>query len=186
MGEPAFRTIDGAAQRCGQYVWVERRLFDLAGARAAAGGDPGARVCLSVLSRRRALLAALWEERLPVRAGIDPEAFVAPPPGPLAAALELLGATPSAPDQLAGLVTVVFPRLLASYEEEGAGASPVSEAPTVAASGLSARVTREDIEEGRSVLERLDPGLRTVTIPTGICQELDRQFQGCSGVFPGA
>ena len=186
MGEPRFRGIDELAQRCGHYAWTERRLFELAGTVAAGPGRPVARVVLSVVSRRRAALAAQWEERLPVRDGVDRGALVAAPPGRLATALDALAGAPSADDFVAGLVTVLLPRLLAAYEDDRVSASPVAEGPVIATLDLSACVTRDDMEDGRALLAGAPPPGSHVTELTEFCQDLNRQFQGGHGVFPGA
>ena len=95
-----LRGIDELAALVGAYCWVERRIFQIAGAWACSPDDAPAapgdrahdelRVWCAALSRRHGSLAGCWAERLPVRAGVDPDGLVAPPAGPLPAALAVL------------------------------------------------------------------------------------------------
>lgn len=169
-----FRTIGELAERCGQYCWIENRLFaltgtwasapDAAGAAGAAGaveaaGSAGAieaeiRVVCSAMSSWHGFVAGQWWDRLPVRAGVDPAALVVPPPGPFAPALGLLEADADLMGALGGLAEQILPVLLGVYDEHLAGASPVSEAPVRALLGLVRPQLTLEIERGREVLRR--------------------------------
>jgi hypothetical protein len=133
--EAAFRSIDELAERCGGYCWVEQCLFEVTGAWACEEADPGLRVFLSSFSRQHGLLAAEWYDRLPVRAGVDRAALVKPPAGPLQDAFDMMVAQPDLAAQVAMLVGSVLPHIMASYEEDLAQASPVSEGPVMAVLG---------------------------------------------------
>jgi hypothetical protein len=111
-GPTPFRTIEELAACCGHYCWLERSLFALAGDRAsrpdADEGEPIApevRLALSELSARHALWATQWRDRLPVRAGVDAEALVTPPPGPLGAVVDLLVAVRAVLEWVIGATT---------------------------------------------------------------------------------
>jgi len=166
-----FRTIDELAQRCGQYCWIENRLFALtgmwagtpmmAGTPTAAGLPiaPGAsapieaemRVIASEMSSWHGFVAGQWRDRLPVRAGVDAEALVVAPPGPLGPALELLEAETDLTRALGGLTEQILPALLVAYDEHLAQASPVSEAPVCALLGLVRPRIQLEIEGGREL-----------------------------------
>ena len=173
----AFRTIGELAERCGHYCWIENRLFALTGMWAstpitsAVHGAPGAagaleapsasaaieaeiRVVASEMSSWHGFVAGQWRERLPVRAGVDTDALVVPPPGPLGPALDLLEADADLRGALGGLADQILPALLAAYDEHLAHASAVSEAPVCALLGLVRPRIRLEIEGGRELLLR--------------------------------
>jgi hypothetical protein len=183
VGHAAFRSIGELAELCGRYCWVERRIFELTGIRASRPasapsadsadsadsetgsphtGDPGAidpeiRVVLSAMSAGHGFLAAQWRERLPVRAGVDADALIAPPPGPLTEALDLIEAEPHLTLVLGGLATQVLPWLEDGYRRQLAQASPVSEAPVRAVLDWAALSTAREIRTADLLLRRLAP-----------------------------
>jgi hypothetical protein len=126
-----FRTIDKLAQVCGQYCWVETRVFEIAGQWAGDDGDPAAQIFFSTVSHSHAGTAGAWRDRLPVRAGIDPDTLIAPPPGPLAAAIIGLEGLGETQPRLQHLVHEVLPALVDAYGEELSIAALVREAPVV-------------------------------------------------------
>ncbi|MDA8280039.1 MAG: hypothetical protein M0Z63_06400 [Actinomycetota bacterium] len=67
--------------RIGELRWIEHRLFEMVGGWVGDEPCPPARVLLSVLARQHGDHAALLAERLPVRAGADPDALTVPAPG---------------------------------------------------------------------------------------------------------
>jgi len=157
-----FRTIGALAERCGHYCWIENRLFALTGLWASTPGAPGARAAIeaeirvvaSEMSSWHGFVAGQWRERLPVRAGVDADALVVPPPGPLGPALDLLEAEADLTGAFCGLVEEILPALLAAYDEHLAHASPVSEAPVCALLGLVRPRIELEIERGRELLLR--------------------------------
>jgi hypothetical protein len=200
---PTFRSIGELAALCGHYCWVERRIFELTGSRASrpetgdpetgdpeAGhpgdGDPEVRVVLSEMSARHALLAAQWHDRLPVRAGVDAEALIVPPPGPVSEALDLIASAPRLALVLGGLATQFLPRLRDAYGRHLAQASAVSEAPVRAVLDCGVRVLEDEIRLGGLLVQGLAPGgegARSVESFGGLIQRL----LGSSGhTFPGA
>jgi len=189
-----FRTIGELAERCGHYCWIEEALFALLGDRACRSEashhgrpvDPEVRVVLSEMAVRRAFLASQWRDRLPVRAGLDADALVVPPPGPLAGAVDLLVAEPDPHLVLAGVVGPLLPRILEAYRADLAQASPVSEAPVRAVLDGAIRSTASDIAGGRLLLERgveQGEGARELAKFT---RNLERALEGEKGVFPAA
>ncbi|HEX3333409.1 MAG TPA: hypothetical protein VHS57_03660 [Acidimicrobiales bacterium] len=200
MAEPAgdvapslaahWRTIDELAALVGAYCWLERRLFELAGGWAASRGDGGleapvdagaaaCRVWCAAASRRHGLLAGRWAERLPVRAGVDAAAFVTPPGGPLAAALE--GWTGAAPRAGLGLlVETLLPWVAGLYASHLARATPASEAPVVEVLVEARRAAAGEIRGGQSLLQR-QPGGET---PSRHEREPVERALARSDVFP--
>jgi hypothetical protein len=206
-GGTLFRTIDELAERCGNYCWLERRLFGLSGSRASdppesespdnespvnpLGGDPGtgrseARVLLSEMSFRHGLLGAQWYERLPVRAALDADALIVPPPGPVPGALDLLETEPQLLLVLMGLAEEFLPRLQETYAEHLAQASPVSEAPVRAVLDCAIHLVRQEIQEVRLALVRVAPASWGAANATHLGGALKRVLEGGTGVFPAA
>jgi hypothetical protein len=166
-GAATYRSIGELAELCGHYCWVERRIFEVTGSRAsgpatdddatdaAGAGDAEVRVVLSQMSARHGFFAAQWRDRLPVRAGVDAEALVVPPPGSAAGALDLIESEPRLALVLGGLALQFLPGLVDSYDRNLAQASPVSEGPVRAVLEWSARSTGGEIREAGLLLDRL-------------------------------
>ena len=158
-GATLFRSIGELAELCGHYCWVERRLFEVSGARASAPvsgdpepGDPEVRVVLSEMSARHGFLAAQWRDRLPVRAGVDADALIAPPAGPAGEALDLIESESRLLLVLGGLAGQFLPRLLDGYARHLALASPVSEGPVRAVLECAALSANREIGRARTLL----------------------------------
>jgi hypothetical protein len=189
--DTSFWTIDRLAERCGHYSWLERRLFEVTGRRASepSSGLPGAataeiRLFLSVLAARHAALAEQWRHRLPVRAGVDRQALIVPPPGPVPEALDLVGGAADLAGVLSGLVEEILPRLLDSYDQHLARSSSVAEGPVRALLEQSRPGGQREIEQGQTLLIRLgnDPAgaENSAELRTGF----QRRLEGVTGVFP--
>jgi len=202
-GAPTFRSIGELAELCGHYCWVERRVFELTGSRAsrpqigdpesgdpeagdAEAGDPEVRVALSEMSARHGQFAAQWHDRLPVRAGVDAEALIDPPPGPVGEALDLIAAAPHLVLVLGGLATQFLPWLRDAYDRDLAQASPVSEAPVRALLEWGALSLGREIRLAGLLLQRLAPdgeGARSVESFGG---RVKRLLGSVADTFPGA
>jgi hypothetical protein len=190
---PSFWTIEELAARCGHYCWLERRLFEVTGRRASAptSGEPTAaeaeiRLCLSVLSARHAALAEAWHERLPVRAGVDRAALIAPPPGPFPEALDVLGAAADLAGVLGGLVEQVLPRLVDSYDRHLDRASAVGEGPVRAVLERAGLDGGREIEQGRALLQRVTDNPAEAENVAEFSAQLQHLLEGATGVFPSA
>ncbi len=188
---PSFRTIGALAERCGNYCWLENRLFELTGswASAPATGDPELRVFLAEMSARHAFLAARWADRLPVRAGVDPAALVVPPTDRAVEAFDLLQAEPDLAVRLSGLVEQLLPSLLGTYAGHRADASPVAEAPVRAVLELAGHAVEQEIRRGRALVRRScgsggEGGERGEM--AALAGRLQPLVGGVTGVFPGA
>ncbi len=157
---PGWRGIEALGEVVGGYCWLERRLFELTGSWASAGGDgaapPEVLVFLAAASRRHGWLAERWAARLPVRAGVDPPALVESPPG-LAreVSAELSGTGTAASGGLGALVELVLPWLADEYGAHLRTASPVSEAPVMEVLVEARRVAVGEMRGGRQLLQRL-------------------------------
>jgi len=155
-----WRGIDELAGLIGAYCWVENRIFEVTGVWATGTGngpwgglEPAQRVWCAAVSRRHGLLAAVWAERLPVRAGVDRGALVTAPAGPLARELDALAAASDARVGLAALVGTLLPRLQAVYGAHRHTASPVSEGSVLEVLGAAHRDLAAEVNGGRAVLE---------------------------------
>jgi hypothetical protein len=156
-------TLQEVAVRLGAYRWVERRLFELTGSWAAAPGlVDAARVVLFEASAQHAWHAELWEARLPVLAGVDPDRLTRPLGGavePLLAGLER-GAFDGDEETagrrfLVGLGRVVLPLLLVSYRRFGECLVPVSDGPALRALTLVVRDLEEELTAAQGALDAL-------------------------------
>jgi hypothetical protein len=163
--EVAWRTIDELAGVVGAYCWLERRLFEVAGAWAsepgpaeaeADAGEAELRVWCAALARRHGDLAGRWAARLPVRAGVDAAALISAPGRPegLAEALDELAATKERAAGVAGLVETVLPWLGGVYAADLATASPVREGPVMEVLVEARREGSAEIRGGQSLLRR--------------------------------
>ncbi len=156
-------TLDEAAVRHGAYAWVERRLFELTGSWAAAPGlADRARPLLFEASAQHAWHAGLWEDRLPVLAGVDRAGLVRPA-GHAAAPL-LDGLAPGAWEAdaetagrrfLVGLSRVVLPLLLTSYRGFARRLVPVADGPAARALTLVVRDEEEELAAAAAAADEL-------------------------------
>jgi hypothetical protein len=196
-GGVVFETIGQSAERCGHYCWVERRLFELTGRWSTRPGEPDGpeiRVLFSEWSAGHAGLAEQWRARLPVRAGVEAAALVVPPTGPLADVVDRLDRSAGPALQLAGLATVVLPRLQAAYAEHQAHASPVNQGPIRAVLEAATRSTARESERGRALLQGgLQSGLHDKAQGEGqvetwveFCRELEQALGNAPCIFPAA
>jgi len=159
-GRAALRLHEAAA-RYGAYCWVERRLFELTGAWAAAPGLPDeAQVFCFEVSNQHAWHADLWEARLPVLAGVDRECLtrpLGPTVEPLLARLapERADGTDEGAGRrfLVGLARVVLPLLLVSYRGLGRRLAPVADAPAIRALTLVLRDEEEELAAAQSIVD---------------------------------
>ena len=205
MTEPAtlrtaeFRRIGDLAVRCGHYCWLEEQLFALTGRWASTPAasispgmgagktiDPEIRVLCSEMSSWHGFVARQWRDRLPVRAGVDAGALVVPPSGRVGQAIELLGAQPDVLVALGGLVEPFLPALLASYEDDDAHASPVSELPVLAVLELVRQRAPHEIEAARGVLKRGAEAGTAAEKVADLRARLQRALGVNRGIFPAA
>jgi hypothetical protein len=156
--------LQDAARILGSYRWIERRLFQVYGGWVAHEAVDEARVFYDVQSQEHAWHADLWEERLPVLDGVDPDALTIPPTVGVDSMLNAVaggvtpgdlptGTTGEAPAVNAGsggtllrlvsMARVVLPRLVAGYTRHLRAAGPVADASVIRALRL---VLRDEIE----------------------------------------
>jgi hypothetical protein len=198
-----FRSVGELAQLCGHYCWVERRIFEVTGSRASLPGpgdpetgdpetgdpetgDPEIRVVLSQMSARHGFLAAQWRERLPVRAGVDPEALIVPPPGPAGEVLGLIESEPRLVLVLEGLATQFLPWLLDRYDRHLAQASPVSEAPVRAVLEWAALSTGRELRVAGLLLQGLGSAGEEARSEGNSGARVQRLLREAADTFPGA
>ena len=133
--------LEASATLVGEYRWIEHALYRLLGEWVTDMPIAAVQVHLDAQSMRHAWHAELWAERLPVRAGDDPDGWTTPS-GPSAALFTALSGTalplegpgstwpPAGEDvvgpagalpRLAGLYRVVLPRLVTTYQRHLGG-----------------------------------------------------------------
>ena len=158
----------------GEYRWIESALYATLGAWVVDLPLAGVQVHLDAQSMRHAWHAELFADRLPVRAGVDPDALTRPSSATatVLAALDGVGPIgdgpgaswpppdevvprPGALPRLAGLYRVVLPRLVTTYTRHLGVTSPVADAPLRRALTLVLRDATEDWMAGERLVQRL-------------------------------
>jgi hypothetical protein len=118
------------AARLGEWVWCERRWFEVLGAWSTSTPEPAATVLFGEMSRRHGWHAELFWDRLPELSTLDAASLVRSP-GPaterLFEALGTLDGEPVDVRRLVGAYRVVLPMLVAEYRGALASSSPVAE-----------------------------------------------------------
>lgn len=167
--------LETTAALIGEYRWIETTLYATLGAWVSDLPLAGVQVLLDAQSMRHAWHAELFADRLPVRAGADPDALTGPSPaaGALLAALDGIevpevgpgsswppadrvpAPRPGALPRLAGLYRVVLPRLVTTYTRHLAVAAPVADGPLRRALRLVLRDEIEDWLAGERLVQRL-------------------------------
>ncbi len=177
VDEPGMTSlsIDATAALVGEYRWIETKLYAVLGAWVGDFPLVGVRVHLDAQSMRHAWHAELFADRLPVRAGVDPDALTRPSPATAAlfAALEGVevpevggtadeladdGGVPTRPGALplvAGLYRVVLPRLVTTYTRHLRVTASVADGPLKRALRLVLRDEVEDWLAGERLVQRL-------------------------------
>jgi len=163
------------AELVGEYRWIETALFTLLGTWVTDMPIAAVQVHLDGQSMRHAWHAELWGDRLPVLAGVDPDALTRPSPATAAlfAALDGIepaaegpGATwpaadhegaprPGALPRLAGLYRVVLPRVVTTYTRHLRVVAPVADGPLRRALRLVLNDEVEDWLSGERLIQRL-------------------------------
>lgn len=138
-----FTGLHDRSRRVGEWVWLERRTFEVMG-RWAGSSDPAAGVLFGEMSRRHGWHSEVLFERLPELASVDADALVRAP-GPATEALfGALDAAASTLERLVGSYRVLVPTLLGEYRSTAATLSPVAEASLARWLDI---VVRDDVEE---------------------------------------
>jgi hypothetical protein len=157
MGGPGL-PLGESARLAGAHAWVEERLFAVLGASVQAVDDAGLKLALARHAAMHAEHGAWWRARLPVLAGVEPDALVAPPrngPGPLD---ELGSGTRPGLATVEAVYRRVLPAVLEAYEAHLAVASDVSDAPAIRTLRLVITEDEGARREGLVSLDRLRAG----------------------------
>jgi hypothetical protein len=181
-----FRSIGDLATQVGHFCWLEHRIFELTGewAGESAPGLSGVNLFWHELSVAHGDLSGQWRSHLPVRAGVDAHALVAPPTSAAERVLATLAEAPDQVSRLNGMVSVVLPRLLATYAEDLTHSSPVSEGPVRSLLALAAFRGHQELGQGADLLQSL---LQLAESPQKVLefgQALERSLNNTVGIFP--
>lgn len=152
---PPFVGLHDRARRVGEWVWIERRVFETFGRWAGTTGSPAVDVHFGEMSRRHGWHAELFFDRLPELSSVDADALVRSP-GPATEAFVVAAAAPPGPAVLGPLVAayrVLLPVLLTEYRDAAESLSPVAEPSLRRWLDI---VVRDDVEELCHGLELLD------------------------------
>ncbi len=127
---PGSPDLLARAARLGEWVWSERRWFEILGAWSTSTPEPGATVLFGEMSRRHGWHAELFWDRLPELSSLDAASLVRSP-GPaterLFDALGALDGEAAAVRRLTGAYRVVLPLLVTEYRGALGSTSPVAE-----------------------------------------------------------
>ena len=131
----SFLTLEEAARVAGHARWLEERLFEVVGGWAAVETDAAAKAVFSAHSLRHAWHGAVWRDRLPRVAHLDPEALTAPAGSGVADRFdEMAGVTARGLDgtrERVSLLTALLRGLVEAYRERIARAHPLADGATV-------------------------------------------------------
>jgi hypothetical protein len=144
--------LEQSGRAAGAHAWWEERLFEVLGGFVPAIGYPAARVMLDRHSAHAAWRRGQWWERLPVLAGTDRTALVAPPPG----ADRLVREAAAAGDDLVRLATayrVLLPRVAAGYHAHRQQAWSAGEGPALRTLAMVITDVTADWLEGETYLQ---------------------------------
>ena len=176
-------TLHQTARLVGAYCWAEERLFALTGRWSADPGmTPGGQVALFEASRRHGWLAREWAERLPVVAGLDPEALTRPS-GDVAAAVEQLAVAQDPGARVVSLHGHLVPRLAATYRRHLDRCVAVADRPVARVLGLALDALAEEEAALTPVVEHLLVG--TAIGETGAGKPSE-PLVAWPGAWPGA
>ena len=181
----------------GEYRWIENALYGLLGDWVTDAPVAAVQVHLDAQSMRHSWHAELWSERLPVLAGVDPDALTVPSAPSATMFAVLTGASlPSdvpgsswppadeVPDRpgmlprLAALYRIVLPRLVTSYHRHLRAASAITDAPVDRALRLVLNDEIEDWEAGERLVQRLVTRPHDVAAVHEFLQRLESQVVG--------
>ncbi len=133
------------------------------------------------MAARHGGFAALWRDRLPVRAGVDPAALVHPAGQGFATGFGYLGEADDLVLAASGLLDVVVPMLSATYAEHLDEASPVAEAPVIDVLRQIRWSVERELASGAALLEGIDNASNGADAPgrevVAFCAELKRLFE---------
>jgi hypothetical protein len=128
-GTAAFTDLHARAGRIGQWVWIERRVFECFGSWAGTTELPAVAAHFGEMSRRHGWHAELFFDRLPELASVDAEGLVSSPGRATDAFFDGLTAIaePVALGRLVAASRVLLPMLLTGYRAAAASSSAVAE-----------------------------------------------------------
>ena len=169
-------TLEDAAALAGNHCWAERRLFEVLGGWSAVTHSAGVTLALDRHAQHAAWRAEQWWDRLPVLAGVDRDALVAPGRawgGLETTALDEIAAIQPAPPSgepgpdpdddptlgradvpvLAVAYRVLLPRLVVAYARHLRLTTPVADGPAVRTLGHVRPDAAADWAEGEALLQ---------------------------------
>lgn len=117
-GSPGWSGLMESSQRFGMYSWTERRIFQILGAWAPDGSDPGLTVMFDDHSRRHWWHSTIWFDRLPELSNVDAEGLVHPPSAEFAALLDEVADLSGPIQRLTAGYQVMVTQLTEAYSAE--------------------------------------------------------------------
>lgn len=149
-------TLHEAAVILGSHRWIEMRTFEILGSWVPTLPELDIKLAVAAQSYHHAWHAELWEDRLPVLAGIDPDELTAPAtPGLEMLVTALADVTLPTIDKLVGMYRVLLPRKISAYRAHRARTSAVADGAVIRALDLALRDEVADWQEGEGFLQSL-------------------------------
>ncbi len=141
------------ARMVASYRFVEARLFEILGGWVADEPTGEARLFFDAQSRQHAWHAQLFDERLPVFEGFDPDEVTGESFSAVSDVLDRLRAQGETLVRLAGLGRLVLPRLVTGYTVHIERAADVADASLVRALRLVLRDESESWQECEALVQ---------------------------------
>jgi hypothetical protein len=148
------RTLHEAATVNGANRWLEMRVFEIVGGWVSTVPEVDVKLALATQGYHHAWHAELWEDRLPVLAGINTDELTAPASEGWERLIAIL-AEPETPtiERLAGLYRVVLPHKISAYRAQRAATDVLAEGATTRALDLVLADEIADWQEGEALLQ---------------------------------
>jgi hypothetical protein len=118
-----------SSARLGHLAWAERRVFEVIGGWIPTTATVPMKLAFGSLAPSAAWRARVWHDRLPELREMDREPLTRPADQRLVEVFEGLERLGGSLDRLGALARVVFPALLAAYDEHEQRSSLVADGP---------------------------------------------------------
>lgn len=151
-------SLDETAERIGNYVWIEARLFEILGGWVQGVPEPEVKEFLAEQSHHHAWHMQMWRERLPRLRERDVDALVrAADPGVdvLMEAISGSTAPESTIEKLVGVYRVVIPWMIGTYSRHRDRCAPAADRPVMRVLDLVVSDELEDLRRGEMMIQSL-------------------------------
>lgn len=159
-------TLDQTAERIGNYVWLESRLFEILGGWVQMTPELHVKEFMAEQSHHHAWHMELWRDRLPHLRERDVEALIRPSNTTVEDVLVQVGGsedeettinttTETTIERLARVYRVVVPWIIGTYSRHREQCSPAADRPVLRVLDLVLRDELEDWRRGETIIQTL-------------------------------